>query len=79
MNGDTVTTTATRSLRLQVSVLNKQMQRLKRESDDALRELQQILEGVEETEGTLSNLREQIQRCDACQERRRARAKSQDW
>jgi hypothetical protein len=25
------------------------------------------------------NLREQIQQCDACQERRRARAKSQDW
>jgi predicted nucleic acid-binding Zn-ribbon protein len=72
-------TTGASSLRLQVSVLNKQMQRLKRERDDALQELQQILEGLEGTEATLSNLREQIQRCGACQERRRARAESRDW
>jgi hypothetical protein len=67
------------SVRLQVAVLGKQMRRFKQERDDALRELQQILEGVEVTQATLSNLREQIQRCGACQERRRARAESRDW
>ena len=68
------------SLRLQVAVLEKQMRPLKQERDDALREPQQIREGVERAQARHSALLDQALECDACGERRRAKAlQSQDW
>jgi aspartate oxidase len=68
------------SLRLQVSVSEKQRLRLIQERDDALRELRDTLAGVERTQATLSRLQEQIAGCESCQARRRAKAlASQDW
>jgi hypothetical protein len=55
------------------------MKRLKKERDDALRELQDSLAGAEKAQASLANLREQMRLCESRQARRTARALAADW
>jgi hypothetical protein len=67
------------SLRLQVSVLQKQRLRLLGERDAALEELRYALMETERTQASLNRLREQVAECSACRARRTAKALAADW
>jgi hypothetical protein len=67
------------SLRLQVSVLEKQMLRLRQERDEALEELRYTLMETERAQAALTRAREQMNECEACKARRTAKALAADW
>ena len=74
------------SLRFQISVLEKQRQRLKqelmearKERDDGLREIRDTMGVVERAHASVTRVREQMAGCGECVARRTAKAEAADW